>query len=60
VVKHVAKLEDARLVVGERDGRRVVYRLTPGPFDDAARWMVDGAASDRRIEKLSQRVRKRR
>ena len=59
VVKHLATLEDAGLVVGERDGRRVVYRLTPAPFDDAARWMVDvGAAWDRRIEKLRQRVRK--
>ena len=61
VVKHLAMLEEARLVVGERDGRRVVYRLTPAPFDDAARWMVDvGATWDRRIEKLSQRVSKRR
>ncbi len=59
VVKHLATLEAAQLVVGERDGRRVVYRLTPAPFDDAARWMVDvGAAWDRRIEKLRQRVRK--
>lgn len=60
VVKHLATLEEARLVVGERDGRRVLYRLTPAPFDDAARWMVDvGAAWDRRIEKLSRRARKR-
>jgi len=57
VVKHLALLEDARLVRGERDGRRVVFRLTPGPFADAAAWMHDvGAAWDRRLEKLARRV----
>jgi DNA-binding transcriptional ArsR family regulator len=61
VAKHLALLEDAGLVRGEREGRRVVYRLTPGPFAEAARWMHDvGATWDRRLETLAQRVRKRR
>ena len=35
------------LVRGTRDGRRVVYELTPEPFADAARWMSEvGAAWD--------------
>src|SRR4051812_22963458 len=59
VVKHLAVLEDARLAVGERAGRKVVYRLTPGPLVDAARWMQDvGAAWDRRLEKLAVRLKK--
>ena len=32
VVKHLAVLEAAGLAAGTRDGRRVVYRLTPGRF----------------------------
>lgn len=57
VVKHLAVLEHAGLVVGERDGRRVVFRLTPAPFAQAAAWMHDvGAAWDRRVEKLARRV----
>jgi DNA-binding transcriptional ArsR family regulator len=60
VVKHLAVLEDATLVKGVRDGRRVVYELTPGKFADAARWMQDvGAAWDRRLTNLRQRVTKR-
>jgi DNA-binding transcriptional ArsR family regulator len=59
VVKHLALLEGAGLVRGERDGRRVVFRLTPGPFTEAAAWMHDvGAAWDRRLDKLARRVTK--
>lgn len=59
VVKHLAMLEEAGLVRGERDGRRVVFRLTPGPFAQAAGWMHDvGAAWDRRLDKLARRVTK--
>ncbi len=59
VVKHLALLEEAGLVRGERDGRRVVFRLTPGAFADAAGWMHDvGAAWDRRLDKLARRVAK--
>lgn len=57
VVKHLVVLENAGLVLGERDGRRVVFRLTPAPFAEAAGWMHDvGAAWDRRLEKLARRV----
>jgi DNA-binding transcriptional ArsR family regulator len=59
VVKHLALLEHAGLVCGERDGRRVVFRLTPAPFAEAAGWMHDvGAAWDRRLDKLARRVTK--
>jgi DNA-binding transcriptional ArsR family regulator len=59
VVKHLALLEDAGLVHGERDGRRVVFRLTPGAFADAAGWMHDvGAQWDRRLERLARRASK--
>jgi len=59
VVKHLALLEEAGLVRGERDGRRVVFRLTPGRFAEAAAWMHDvGAAWDQRLDKLARRVTK--
>jgi DNA-binding transcriptional ArsR family regulator len=59
VVKHLVVVEEAGLVRGERDGRRVVFRLTPGPFAQAAGWMHDvGAAWDRRLDKLARRVSK--
>lgn len=59
VVKHLGVLEDATLVKGVREGRRVVYELTPGKFADATRWMHDvGAAWDRRLAKLRDRVTK--
>ena len=57
VVKHLAVLEDAGLVRGTRDGRRVVYELTPEPFADAARWMSEvGAAWDTRLSALSDTI----
>lgn len=61
IVKHLALLESAGLVEGMRDGRRVVYTLTPAPFAEAARWMHDvGVAWDRRLERLSTRFKKSR
>ena len=57
VVKHLAVLESAGLAEGTREGRRVVYRLTPGQFAVAARWMGDvGAAWDRRLANLAARI----
>jgi DNA-binding transcriptional ArsR family regulator len=60
IVKHLGVLENAGLVEGERDGRRVVYRLTPAPFADVAQWMSDvGAAWDRRLAALADRLERR-
>jgi len=61
IVKHLLLLEEARMVRGERAGRRVLYRLTPAPMNDAARWMHDvGAAWDRRLADLEARLKKSR
>jgi DNA-binding transcriptional ArsR family regulator len=61
VVKHLAVLEAAGLAEGTRDGRRVVYRLTPARFAAAAKWMGDvGAAWDRRLAALSAEIDARR
>jgi DNA-binding transcriptional ArsR family regulator len=61
VVKHLSVLEGAGLAEGERAGRKVIYRLTPGPMLDAARWMQQvGSQWDRRLETLATRVKKSR
>ena len=61
VVKHLAVLEAAGLAEGTREGRRVVYRLTPGQFAAAAKWMGEvGAAWDRRLAVLSAQIDSRR
>jgi hypothetical protein len=61
VVKHLAVLESAGLAQGTRDGRRVVYRLIPGRFAAAAKWMGDvGAAWDRRLAALGAEIDARR
>ncbi|HJV05539.1 MAG TPA: metalloregulator ArsR/SmtB family transcription factor, partial [Actinomycetota bacterium] len=35
VAKHLAALEEAGLVTGERSGRERRFRLTPAPFSEA-------------------------
>jgi DNA-binding transcriptional ArsR family regulator len=61
VVKHLAVLEAAGLAEGTREGRRVVYRLTPGRFAAAAKWMGEvGAAWDHRLAALAAEVDARR
>ncbi|HEY3834181.1 MAG TPA: metalloregulator ArsR/SmtB family transcription factor [Acidimicrobiia bacterium] len=53
ITKHLGVLEAAALVTSERDGRRVVYRATPEPLDDASAWMAGAqTAWDARIERL--------
>jgi DNA-binding transcriptional ArsR family regulator len=39
VSKHLRVLRDADLVREERDGRRRVYQLTPGPLLDVSQWV---------------------
>lgn len=53
VVKHLTALATAGLVAADRDGREVLYRLTPGPLDGAASWLERvGGAWDARLERL--------
>ncbi|HJV04546.1 MAG TPA: metalloregulator ArsR/SmtB family transcription factor [Actinomycetota bacterium] len=57
VAKHLAALEEAGLVTGERSGRERRFRLTPAPFSEAVAWMVDvGAEWDRRLDRLRKRL----
>jgi DNA-binding transcriptional ArsR family regulator len=39
ITKHLRVLEDARLVRGARRGRKMLFRFTPGPIDDARRYL---------------------
>jgi DNA-binding transcriptional ArsR family regulator len=60
VAKHLALLEEAGLVAGERAGRERRYRLTPGPLADAASWMASiGSEWDDRLDALRRHLRRR-
>ncbi len=53
VQKHLASLAAAGLVADRRDGREVLYRLTPAPMSDAMSWMASvGAQWDTRLAAL--------
>jgi DNA-binding transcriptional ArsR family regulator len=53
VAKHLAALQEAGLVAGERVGREHRYRLTPAPLADAVSWMASvGARWDERLDRL--------
>jgi DNA-binding transcriptional ArsR family regulator len=57
VSKHLAALEEAGLVEGERAGRERRFRLTPEPLSEAMAWMADvGAEWDRRLDRLRRRL----
>lgn len=57
VAKHLGALADAGLVAGERHGRELRYRLTPGPLADAAAWMARvGSEWDDRLAALTRAV----
>lgn len=50
IVKHLAILDDAGLVLGNRVGREVRYSLRPAGLDATTRWMSSLAAEwDRRL-----------
>jgi DNA-binding transcriptional ArsR family regulator len=58
VAKHLAALDEAGLVTGERSGREVRYHLTPSPMTEAVGWMSEvGAEWDRRFEALRKHLR---
>jgi DNA-binding transcriptional ArsR family regulator len=53
VAKHLAILEDARLVDGERAGRAMRFRATPAPLSEAIAWMAEvGGQWDERLARL--------
>jgi DNA-binding transcriptional ArsR family regulator len=53
VVKHLGTLAEAGLLVGEREGREVRYRLRADAMADAASWIADvGSRWDKRLELL--------
>ena len=59
VAKHLAQLEEAGLVAGERSGRERRFRLTPGPMADAVSWMAEvGSEWDQRLDALRARFRR--
>ncbi len=39
VSQHLKVLQDARLIVGHREGRYVFYRLSPAPLRAVAQWL---------------------
>ncbi|MGK5553685.1 ArsR/SmtB family transcription factor [Actinomadura kijaniata] len=53
VVKHLATLDAAGLVSGNRVGREVRYAVRPAALDATARWMASLAADwDRRLANI--------
>ena len=53
VSKHLAVLEGAQLVDGERDGRTTRFHATPAPLSDAIAWMAEvGGRWDERLGRL--------
>ncbi|MFI9011173.1 ArsR/SmtB family transcription factor [Actinosynnema sp. NPDC053489] len=53
VVKHLAVLDAAGLVSGDRVGREVRYSVRPAALDATARWMASLAADwDRRLARI--------
>ena len=53
IAKHLGTLADAGLVAGDREGREMRFRLTPGPMAEAVSWMAaTGAEWDERLARL--------
>lgn len=61
VSKHLERLAEAGLVRADRSGRETHWSATPEPLASTAAWFEDvGAAWDRRLGALADRVRERR
>jgi DNA-binding transcriptional ArsR family regulator len=57
IVKHLAVLHRAGLVMGRRSGQEVRYALVPEPLDEAADWIAKiGSRWDERLARLRQVV----
>jgi DNA-binding transcriptional ArsR family regulator len=57
VVKHLATLAHAGLVVPERRGREVRYQLRPDALSDVTAWLAEvGAAWDQRLAALRRQL----
>ena len=57
VQKHLAQLESARLVDGERVGRETRFQATPAPLGGAIAWMTAvGTQWDERLAALGEAV----
>ena len=57
VQKHLAQLEQARLVDGEKVGREIRFAATPAPLTDAIAWMTAvGEQWDDRLAALGETV----
>ena len=57
VVKHLAALASAGLLVSDRHGREVRYRVDPDGIGDAARWLSDvGSRWDQRLAALQRHL----
>lgn len=56
VAKHITALAGAGLVVGERNGREVRYRVAGPGLGDAATWLAEVETRwDRRLDALQRR-----
>lgn len=54
VAKHLATLAEAGLVTSDRQGRELLYQLTPEPLAEAVSWMASvGSQWDDRLQALS-------
>jgi DNA-binding transcriptional ArsR family regulator len=57
VQKHLATLTAAGLVASRREGREVLYRVTPAPMSDAVGWMAEvGGQWDSRLAALARHL----
>jgi DNA-binding transcriptional ArsR family regulator len=57
VAKHLAALEEAGLVEGQRRGRERLFRLQPAPLTEATAWMAEVADRwDERLDSLRRLV----